>query len=143
MTAMFSGEGERVPFKTSSLPRGLRRVLDDGHPLRDEGHRAGADRALARPTTGDAARRVGAQVARAGDHRGLTLFWTKEVEPSISTGGNAGLHDYLPRSHEQLMELTRIVAGKITKLQRKSLGALITIDVHARDVIGDHARQRA
>ena len=34
------------------------------------------------------------------------------------------------------MELTRTVAGKITKLQRKSLGALITIDVHARDVVG-------
>ena len=34
----------------------------------------------------------------------------------------------------QLLELTQIVAGKITKIQRKSLGALITIDVHSRDV---------
>ena len=31
--------------------------------------------------------------------------------------------------------VTVTVAGKITKLQRKSLGALITIDVHARDVM--------
>ena len=65
-----------------------------------------------------------------------TLFWTEEVEAAITEKGNQGLHDYFHVSHEQLMELTRIVATKITKLQRKSLGALITIEVHARDVVG-------
>ena len=58
------------------------------------------------------------------------------VEAAINAHGNAGLHDYFKVSHEQLMHLTKVVAGKITKLQRKSLGALITIDVHARDVVG-------
>ena len=36
------------------------------------------------------------------------------------------------------MQLTLIVSGAgVTKLQRKSLGALITIDVHARDVVAN------
>lgn len=50
--------------------------------------------------------------------------------------GNSGLVGYYEQVHGQLMELTTIVSGQITKIQRKSLGALITIDVHARDVTG-------
>ena len=68
---------------------------------------------------------------------GSTIFWTVEVEKALREKGNAGLVEYYGVSHEQLMGLTRTVAGKITKLQRKSLGALITIDVHARDVVSD------
>ena len=66
---------------------------------------------------------------------GSTIFWTLEVEEALNENGTAGLATYFEKSHEQLMDLTRTVAGKITKLQRKSLGALITIDVHARDVV--------
>ena len=68
---------------------------------------------------------------------------TEEVEAAINEKGNQGLHDYYHVSHNQLMELTVIVATKITKLQRKSLGALITIDVHARDVGSTLGQPRA
>ena len=68
-------------------------------------------------------------------HRRLDHLLDARGRGGDQPGGNAGLVEYYDKSHEQLMELTRTVASKITKLQRKSLGALITIDVHARDVV--------
>lgn len=35
----------------------------------------------------------------------------------------------------QLNDLTALVRGKLSGLQRRVLGALITIDVHARDIV--------
>jgi dynein heavy chain len=37
----------------------------------------------------------------------------------------------------QLSGLTRLVRGELSGLHRRSLAALITIDVHARDIVAD------
>ena len=136
MIAMYSGEGERVPFKTAHYPEGsvefwltdilceMKATVQEQIVLSEADYRTSP--------RGDWVLRWPGQVIIAGS----TLFWTEEVEAAISSQGNAGLHEYYHVSHNQLMELTRIVATKITKLQRKSIGALITIDVHARDVVG-------
>lgn len=63
------------------------------------------------------------------------LFWTQEVEESLLESGNSGLFQYLEVLNEQLDELVVLVRGKLTKMQRTTLGALVVIDVHARDVI--------
>ena len=135
MTAMFSGEGERVPFKQSHYPEGsvefwMNDILGEmkdtvqwtiNESCLDYTRTARPEWVLNWP---------GATLIA-----GSNIFWTIEVESSLNAKGNAGLHEYYQKSHGQLMDLTRTVASKITKLQRKSLGALITIDVHARDVV--------
>ena len=135
MTAMYSGEGERVPFKSTHYPTGsvefwLTDILCEMKATVQEQIVLSAADYRASPR-GEWVLRWPGQVIIAGS----TLFWTEEVEAAINADGNAGLHEYYNVSHAQLMELTRIVATKITKLQRKSIGALITIDVHARDVV--------
>ena len=64
------------------------------------------------------------------------IYWAEEVERALRLKGNDGLAAYFDVVHMQLLELTETVSGRISKLQRKSLGALITIDVHQRDVTG-------
>ena len=59
------------------------------------------------------------------------IFWTLEVHDAIKVS----LSRYGEQLNEQLIEIVQLVRGKLTKQQRITLGALVTIDVHARDVI--------
>ncbi|CAJ1398655.1 unnamed protein product [Effrenium voratum] len=65
------------------------------------------------------------------------VHWTAEVEEAIES---AGLSDYFTKLSDQLMGLVRLVRGDITPLQRMSIGALIVIDVHAKDTVEKMAR---
>ena len=62
------------------------------------------------------------------------IYWTKEVGTSIQQGGSAGLKAYGEKCTDQLKDIVELVRGELTKLQRSTLGALVVIDVHARDV---------
>ena len=62
------------------------------------------------------------------------VYWTREVHEAIK-GGPKGLIDYYERLQEQMKEIVALVRGKLTKQQRITLGALVVIDVHARDVV--------
>lgn len=50
---------------------------------------------------------------------------------------SAFVHLCLQQNIRQLGDLTRLVRGELTGLHRRILAALITIDVHARDIIMD------
>jgi len=60
------------------------------------------------------------------------VHWTAEVEEAIQAGT---LDEYFQKLSGQLLDLVFLVRGNITKLQRKSIGALVVIDVHAKDTV--------
>ncbi|KAG6554406.1 hypothetical protein Mapa_004323 [Marchantia paleacea] len=60
------------------------------------------------------------------------MYWTAEVIESICQGN---LKEYEQKCTLQLQGIVNKVRGKLTKLERKTIGALIVLDVHARDVV--------
>ena len=63
-------------------------------------------------------------------------YWTSEVHQAIANGLPA-LGAYLQQNSGQISEIVSIVRGKISKQNRTTLGALVVIDVHARDVVAE------
>ena len=64
------------------------------------------------------------------------VYWTAEVQVSISDK-RKGLIMYTNMLRSQLLNVVALVRGQLTKQQRITLGALVVIDVHARDVVQD------
>ncbi|XP_039627270.1 dynein heavy chain 12, axonemal [Polypterus senegalus] len=62
------------------------------------------------------------------------MFWTIEVHEAIKSGPQ-GLKNYYDHLQNQLNDIVELVRGKLPKQTRITLGALVTIDVHARDVV--------
>ncbi|XP_021265333.1 dynein heavy chain 12, axonemal [Numida meleagris] len=62
------------------------------------------------------------------------MFWTSEVHEVLCSQPE-GLKDYYDTLQLQLNDIVELVRGKLSKQTRTTLGALVTIDVHARDVI--------
>uniref|UniRef100_A0A8C8DLQ1 Dynein axonemal heavy chain 12 n=1 Tax=Oryzias sinensis TaxID=183150 RepID=A0A8C8DLQ1_9TELE len=64
------------------------------------------------------------------------IFWTLEVHKALETG-TKGLKKYYQQLQNQLNEIVELVRRELPKQTRTTLGALVTIDVHARDVVKD------
>lgn len=64
------------------------------------------------------------------------VYWTAEVQVAI-LDGRRGLKMYWEVLRGQLLNIVALVRGQLTKQQRITLGALVVIDVHARDVVQD------
>ncbi|XP_028438243.1 dynein heavy chain 12, axonemal isoform X1 [Perca flavescens] len=62
------------------------------------------------------------------------IFWTSEVHEAIRAGAD-GLKNYNKQLQNQMNDIVELVRGKLPKQTRTTLGALVTIDVHARDVV--------
>jgi hypothetical protein len=60
------------------------------------------------------------------------IYWARGVEQAVADGA---VDKYLEQCTSDLMDLTDLVRGQLTDQQRMTLGALITVDVHARDVV--------
>ena len=63
------------------------------------------------------------------------IFWTRETEAAISERGLRGTKEYEAQCTAQLNDVVQLVRSKLTKLQRSTLGAMVTLDVHGRDVL--------
>jgi dynein axonemal heavy chain len=66
---------------------------------------------------------------------GSQFHWTREVEEAIRQEGEAGVRRYYDSWVEQLMQMVSFVRGDLTSIERLTMGALIVLDVHARDVL--------
>lgn len=62
---------------------------------------------------------------------GCQMAWTNEVSAAIEAGE---MKDYCQKSEAQLADLVIAIRGKLGKIQRKVVSALIVIEVHAKDV---------
>ena len=63
---------------------------------------------------------------------GSLTNWTNEVSDAII---GASVPRYLKKCTHQINQIVAMVRGKLTAMARITLGALIVIDVHARDVV--------
>ncbi|XP_060766195.1 dynein axonemal heavy chain 1 [Neoarius graeffei] len=63
---------------------------------------------------------------------GCQTFWTAEVSESLEKGDLA--KRLYPQLQTQLGDLVQLVRGRLSKMQRAVLSALIVIEVHAKDV---------
>jgi dynein heavy chain len=61
------------------------------------------------------------------------IYWTIAIEEAINRDQYRGVSDVLVKCKDQLNDLTDLVRGNLTNLERLTLGALITLDVHSRD----------
>uniref|UniRef100_A0A2K6RAQ5 Dynein axonemal heavy chain 1 n=1 Tax=Rhinopithecus roxellana TaxID=61622 RepID=A0A2K6RAQ5_RHIRO len=64
---------------------------------------------------------------------GCQTYWTMEVAEALEAGD---LRSWLfPQLCQQLSDLVALVRGKLSRMQRAVLSALIVIEVHAKDVV--------
>ncbi|CEG43665.1 axonemal dynein heavy chain [Plasmopara halstedii] len=64
------------------------------------------------------------------------VYWTQDVTRALNAGnGSKGIQAYLQQLNTQLEMIVMLVRGQLTKLERTTIGALVVIDVHARDTI--------
>ncbi|XP_078701931.1 dynein axonemal heavy chain 7-like isoform X3 [Branchiostoma floridae x Branchiostoma belcheri] len=61
-------------------------------------------------------------------------YWTSLVHTAIR-GGAQAMADYLEQNNQQINKIVELVRGKLSKGNRITLGALVVLDVHARDVL--------
>lgn len=63
-------------------------------------------------------------------------YWTSEVTKAIE-GGITALADYLKKCNLQIGKIVDLVRGRLNLQNRITLGALVVLDVHARDVLAE------
>lgn len=74
------------------------------------------------------------------------MKWTENVTAAImdiQKGKNkAALEEFLDFSNQQLAAMIALVGTDLNKLQRNAMGALIVIDVHAKEVVAEMIKSK-
>ncbi|XP_052285538.1 dynein axonemal heavy chain 12-like isoform X2 [Dreissena polymorpha] len=139
--AMFSSEGERVKMSTTistseargAVEKWLLQVQDVMLVSVRDVVRAAHEAYAVEPRSNWVINWPGQVVLCASQ-----AYWTREVHEAIRAGPG-GLKEYHHKLQRQLGDIVELVRGKLTKQARTTLGALVVIDVHARDAVQEMA----
>lgn len=71
---------------------------------------------------------------------GSQILWTQGCEEALNTKGH--VEDFFRVLEAQLFDLVDIVQSPLTNTQRVNIGALITIEVHAKDTVDSMAKMK-
>lgn len=141
--SMFSGEGEKVPFSgkkpslkgsqvevwlnsvQDAMRDSLQKYMKQGY--NDFTNLGGTDRKEWVKT------HFGQVVATVSQ-----IVWCSSTEAYINEAEQNpdSLAEWYNVNVDQLKQLTELVRGKLSSIQRKIIVALVTTDVHARDIVG-------
>ncbi|KAJ3368393.1 Dynein heavy chain 1, axonemal [Kappamyces sp. JEL0680] len=134
ITAMFSGEGEKIPISDPFYPKG---PVEDWL-LKLEDNMRKSVRQVIKDAIADYKNRTRTSwvVSWPGQAvlSGSQTYWTQEVTEALKEGP-AQLKDLYNSLLAQLQGLVGLVRGELPFLARLVLGDLIVIDVHSRDVV--------
>lgn len=70
---------------------------------------------------------------------GSQVYWTDEVEEAFLIDG--GTAEYLEQLKAQILDLVMLVRGGLNKAKRTTIGALVVVDVHAKDVVDNLVKE--
>ncbi|TKS70983.1 Dynein heavy chain 1, axonemal [Collichthys lucidus] len=140
ITHMYSGEGEEVKLFLPVLPTGnVEDWLRDVEKSMKATLRDNIDRSVKVYPEQPRAEWVlswPGQVVIAG----CQVFWTTEVSEALEQGDLA--NRLYPQLQTQLGDLVQLVRGRLSKMQRAVMSALIVIEVHAKDVAAKLMEQK-
>eukprot|EP00798_Chlamydomonas_sp_ICE-L_P016919 gene16919-23187_t len=144
ITGLTSVEGEKIPFIESVNPADTgaveRWLLDVESGIRRTLHKIAGDslESYARTKRSQWILEWPGQIVLNCSQ----VYWTREVTEAIENGGSKGLADYGDKCTEELKNIVNLVRGQLTSLERSTCGSLVVIDVHARDVTVDMAKNK-
>ncbi|KAG1666392.1 hypothetical protein FOA52_006501 [Chlamydomonas sp. UWO 241] len=134
--AMLSAEGERVAFGKNLRARGS---VESWLTSVEASMRASV-RALAKKGVKEYAQAERTEWVASNTAQLVivvsNIFWCQEVESRLAApDALVQMPPFYVECVDQLAQLTGLVRGRLSALERKSLVALITIDVHNRDIV--------
>jgi hypothetical protein len=69
------------------------------------------------------------------------IYWTKSIADALASGTPGSLQGVAEENTKNLADIVTLVRGKLQRLQRATLSALVVMDVHARDAAAELACQ--
>ncbi|KAF7658906.1 hypothetical protein LDENG_00006200 [Lucifuga dentata] len=140
ITHMFSGEGEEVKLCLPVWPTGnvedWLREVEKSMMASVKDHIYRALKAYPEQPRVEWVLSWPGQVVIAG----CQVFWTAEVSEALEKGDLT--HRLYPKLQSQLGDLVQLVRGRLSRMQRAVLSALIVIEVHAKDVAAKLVEQK-